>query len=122
MYLKDIEADTIANSYFRTVIYTDERLQLVLMSLAPGEEIGMETHDLDQFIRIEQGEGRAVLNGDTHELRDGAVVVVPKGISHNIINTSSTSPLKLYTIYTPPNHPKGTIHRTKLEADAAERG
>jgi mannose-6-phosphate isomerase-like protein (cupin superfamily) len=91
------------------------------MSLAPGEEIGMETHpDVDQFIRIETGSGKAVLSGEEHSLQDGFAVVIPAGTAHNIINMSPSQPLKLYTLYTPPEHPRGTIHKTKAEAAAAE--
>ena len=119
-YVENIEALTQANDYFRKVLYTDERLQLVVMSLLPGEDIGMEVHDLDQFIRVEQGEGKAILNGEESTLSDGFVVVVPAGTEHNIVNTSSTAKLKLYTLYAPPNHRDGVIHKTKAEAEADE--
>jgi mannose-6-phosphate isomerase-like protein (cupin superfamily) len=120
-YVTDIEEKTLQNSYFREVLFTDPHLQLVVMSLLPGEEIGLETHhDVDQFLRIEAGEGKALLNGEEHALRDGSAVVVPAGTEHNIVNTSTTEPLKLYTIYSPPEHPAGTIHKTKAEALADE--
>lgn len=119
-YIQNIEEETLANGNFRKVVYTDPRLQLVLMSLAPSEDIGMEAHDLDQFIRIEKGDGKAILGGEEYILQDGSVVIVPKGVHHNIINTSSTNPMKLYTLYSPPNHAEGTTHKTKAEAEAAE--
>jgi mannose-6-phosphate isomerase-like protein (cupin superfamily) len=117
-YVMNIEELSISNEYFRKVLYTDDRLQLVVMSLKPREEIGMEVHQLDQFIRIEKGEGKAILDGEENELSDGSVVIVPHGTQHNIINTSSTLPLKLYTLYAPPNHKEGTIHKTKEDAEA----
>lgn len=119
-YVENIEALTQANDYFRKVLYTDERLQLVVMSLLPGEDIGMEVHDLDQFIRVEQGEGKAILNGEESTLSDGFVVIVPAGTEHNILNTSSTAKLKLYTLYAPPNHRDGVVHKTKADAEADE--
>lgn len=119
-YVTNIEEKSLANTYFREVLYTDERVQLVVMSLLPGEEIGAEVHDLDQFIRVEQGVGKAVLDGVEHDLKDGSAVVVQKGANHNIINTSTTEQMKLYTLYAPPNHKEGTIHKTKAEADADE--
>lgn len=119
-YVTNIEEKSLANTYFREVLYTDERVQLVVMSLLPGEEIGAEVHDLDQFIRVEQGVGKAVLDGVEHDLKDGSAVVVPKGANHNIINTSTSEQMKLYTLYAPPNHKEGTIHKTKVEADADE--
>ena len=119
-YNPNIEEATITNENFREVLYTDPRLQLVVMSLKPGEEIGMEVHDtLDQFVRIEAGEGKAVLDDTEYTLSDGSVVIVPKGTNHNIVNMSETALLKLYTIYTPPEHAEGTVHATKAEADAA---
>lgn len=120
-YITDIEDKTLKNENFREVLFTDENTQLVVMSLAVGDEIGLETHaDIDQFIRVEAGQGKVVLNGEEHELADGVAVVIPAGTQHNIINVSPTEPLKLYTIYSPPEHPDGTIHRTKAEADADE--
>lgn len=115
-YITNIEERTLANDYFREVLYTDERLQLVVMSLKPSEDIGEEVHDLDQFIRIEKGDGKAVLDGADHIIGDGSAIVVPKGTRHNIINTSTTEPLKLYTLYAPPDHKDKTIHKTKADA------
>jgi len=87
------------------------------MTLAPNDEIGMETHaEVDQFIRVEEGSGKAILNGEEHALEDGSAVVIPAGTQHNILNSSSSAPLKLYTIYTPPEHPDGTVHKNKAEA------
>ncbi len=119
-YVTNIEKDSLDNEYFRKVLYTDERLQLVVMSLNPNEDIGAETHQLDQFIRVEAGDGKAVLDGEEHALPTGSVVIIPSGTKHNIINTSSENPLKLYTLYAPPNHKDGTIHKTKAEAEADE--
>ncbi len=119
-YITNIEKESLENEYFRKVLYTDERLQLVVMSLKPNEDIGEEVHQLDQFIRIEKGDGKAVLDGEETILTDGSVVVIPQGTLHNIINTSSENPLKIYTLYAPPNHKDGTIHKTKAEAEAAE--
>lgn len=119
-FITNIEQAAVENEYFRKVLYTDARVQLVVMSLAPGEDIGEEVHQLDQFIRVEAGEGRAVLDGVAHELKDGYAIVVPQGALHNIINTSTERPMKLYTVYAPPNHKDGTIHKTKAEAQADE--
>lgn len=117
----NIEAETLQNNSFRKVLFTAPHSQLVLMSLLPGEEIGMEVHpSVDQFFRFEAGQGKAILNGEETEFKNGEVVIVPAGTNHNIINTSSTETLKLYTIYSPANHPDGTIHQTKAEAEAAE--
>lgn len=120
-YVTNIEKASLKNSYFRQVLYTAKNSQLVVMSLKPGEDIGSEVHQLDQFIRCESGQGRAVLNGVEHEISDGFVVVVPSGIKHNIINTSADKPMKLYTLYSPPNHRDGVIHKTKAEAEADEK-
>ena len=117
-YVTNIEKDAVENEYFRKVLYTDERVQLVVMSLLPSEEIGAEVHELDQFIRVEEGEGKAILDGVEHELNAGYAIVVPKGTMHNIINTSVEKPMKLYTVYAPPNHKDGTIHKTKADAEA----
>lgn len=116
----NIEKAAIENNNFRKVLYTAENLQLVLMSLKPGEDIGEEVHQLDQFLRIESGEGKAILNGTEHKINDGFSVLVPAGIRHNLINTSSSKPLKIYTLYSPPNHLDGTIHKTKAEAEEHE--
>jgi mannose-6-phosphate isomerase-like protein (cupin superfamily) len=120
-YSVDIERATLDNENFRRVLYTAPHSQLVVMSIEPGGEIGMERHDTgDQFIRVEEGEGEAILDGERHELRDGTALVIPSGTEHNVINTSRSDPLRLYTVYSPPQHPDGVVHRTKAEADAAE--
>ena len=121
-YVGPIEKATLNNGFFRQVLFTGKYSQLVVMCLKPNEEIGNEVHpDVDQFFRIEEGNAKFVFNGnEEHLVGDGDAVVVPAGTYHNVINTSSTKPLKLYTIYTPPNHPDGTVHKTKAEADAAE--
>jgi len=100
------------------VLYTAPNSQLVLMAIQPGEDIGEEVHELDQFLRIEAGEGNAVLNGEEYPIEDGSAIVVPAGTRHNFINTSSSAPLKLYTIYSPPEHRDGVIHATKADAEA----
>ena len=116
-YVGNIEEVTLANNYFRKVIFTGIHSQLVVMSLQPNEDIGMEVHpNVDQFLRIEEGEGDVILNGEKHRIKDGDAIVVPAGTQHNVINTSSTQKLKLYTLYSPPNHKNGTIHKTKKEA------
>jgi len=113
----NIEKDTLENKFFRKVIYTSEYMQLVLMSLKPREDIGMEVHlENDQFFRVEQGKGKCIINGNEYELEDGSVIVVPAGAEHNVINTSDTEELKLYTIYAPPHHKDGIIRETKEEA------
>jgi len=120
-YSVNLEAKTQKNSYFREVLYTTPHSQLVVMSLKSGEEIGMETHDKgDQFIRVEEGEGEAIIDGQRYPLADGVAVVIPAGAKHNIVNKSSTKPMKLYTVYSPAEHADGTIHKTKAEAEAAE--
>ena len=120
-YHTDIEKKSLENSYFREVLFTGPHCQLVVMALNPGEEIGQETHpDTDQFIRVETGEGKAILDGQEYDLADGSAIVIPAGTEHNVINTSAIEPLKLYTVYTPPEHADGTVHATKAEADAAE--
>lgn len=120
-YVGKIEELTLANSYFRQVIFTGVHSQLVLMSLLPKEEIGMEMHaNVDQFFRVEKGQGKVVMNGEENVIGDGFAIVVPAGTQHNLINTSDTEQLKLYTIYSPPNHPDGKIHKTKAEAMADE--
>ena len=120
-YVKNIGDETIGNDNFRKVVYTAKNCQLVLMSLKPKEDIGEEVHDnVDQFFRFEQGEGKAVLDGVEHEIKAEFAVLVPAGTKHNIINTSDTDSLKLYTIYSPPNHQDGIIHITKADAVADE--
>ncbi len=117
-FVTDIEQQTADNEYFRHVLYTSTHSQLVVMAIQPGEDIGMEVHpEHDQFIRIESGEGKSILNGEESILTDGTAVVIPAGTEHNIINTGSTV-MKLYTIYTPPEHKDGTIHKTKADAMA----
>lgn len=121
-YVTNIEKKSLENKYFREVLFTGPHSQLVLMSIAPGDDIGMETHKkVDQFFRVESGIGRAVLDGKEYNLEDGSAVVIPAGTEHNIINRSQSEPLKVYTIYSPPNHPDGTIHKTKAEALAYEK-
>src|SRR3989344_3392170 len=116
-YVDNIEKLTLANSNFRQVVYTGQHAQLVVMSLGPNEDIGLETHEVvDQFLRIEKGEGKAILNGEEYVVKDGDALVVPAGVAHNVINTSSTNQLKLYTVYSPPHHKDGTIHKTKSDA------
>lgn len=118
-YSIDIEKKTLENNNFREVLYTAPNLQLVVMTLKPGEEIGMETHEHgDQFFRVEAGEGEAILDGERHKLTDGSIVIIPQGVEHNIINTSADNDLKVYTIYAPPEHRDGVVHKTKAEADA----
>jgi len=120
-YHSDIETETLNNTNFRKVLFTGAHCQLVVMSLLPAEDIGVEVHgNVDQFFRFESGEGKAILNGEEVLFKADDVVIVPAGTNHNIINTSSTEPLKLYTIYSPANHPDGTVHTTKAEAIAAE--
>ncbi|NLX09581.1 MAG: cupin domain-containing protein [Chloroflexi bacterium] len=119
-YSINIEEATLDNEYFRKVLFTGPKSQLVLMALRPGEDIGLETHpDIDQFIRVEAGEGLAVIDGQELALEDGTAIVIPAGAEHNVTNVSESELLQLYTVYTPPEHPDGTIHRTKAEADAA---
>lgn len=117
----NIEEQTLHNNNFRQVLYTGNNTQLVLMSLEPNEDIGVEVHeDNDQFFRFESGEGKCVIDGNEYELKDGTAIVVPAGAEHNIINTSSTEKLKLYTLYSPPHHKEGTVRETKEEAMASE--
>lgn len=117
-YTGNIEKQTRDNSSFRQVLYTSAYMQLVVMSIPPGTDIGEEVHGQDQFLRIEVGEGRAVLDGVEHMLSDGYAVVVPAGTRHNITNTSVDTDLKLYSIYAPPHHEDGVSHRTKADAEA----
>lgn len=119
-YITNIEQVALKNEYFRKVLYTAKNSQLVVMSLKPGEDIGEEIHQLDQFIRCEAGDGKAILDGISHQINSGFSVTVPSGAKHNIINTSSDKPLKLYTVYSPPNHRDGVIHKTKADAVADE--
>jgi mannose-6-phosphate isomerase-like protein (cupin superfamily) len=126
-WIGDIEEATLENATFRTVLFTGEHTQLTVMRLGPGEDIGREVHPhLDQFIRVEEGEGRAELGttedrvDETHDVRDDWAIVVPAGVWHNVVNTG-TGELKLYSLYSPPEHPADTVHRTKAKAEAAER-
>jgi mannose-6-phosphate isomerase-like protein (cupin superfamily) len=115
-YVTNIEADTLSNTDYRRVLFTGKNTQLVLMTLQPTEEIGEEVHaEHDQFIRVEAGSGVVVLNGQKHTLADGSAVVIPAGTMHNVINTSRAEPLRLYTLYSPPEHPDGTRHPTKRD-------
>jgi mannose-6-phosphate isomerase-like protein (cupin superfamily) len=116
-----LEKETRENTDFRRVLYTGKYSQLVLMSLKPSEEIGMETHmDVDQFFRFEAGEGKVVIDGAEHKVTDGYGVIVPAGARHNVVNTSKTRQLKLYTIYSPPEHQDKVVRHTKKEAMATE--
>ncbi len=116
-FIINIEEKTLKNNYFREVLYTSQHTQLVVMSLPPNEEIGMEVHEIvDQFIRIESGHGKAIINGGEHSLKDGLAIIIPAEAKHNIINTSSTEDLKLYTLYSPPHHKDKIIHKTKKDA------
>ena len=118
-YVTNIEKDTLENEDYRRVLFTGRNTQLVLMTLRPGEEIGRETHEEhDQFIRVESGSGSVILNGEKHRLEDGVAVVIPAGTEHNVVNTSKDDPLRLYTLYSPPEHPDGTVHRTKADEPA----
>jgi len=120
-YTTNIEKDTIENNNFRKVLYTGKHCQIVLMSLAPKEEIGMEVHEEnDQFFRFEKGEGKCIIDGNEYELKDGVAVVVPAGTQHNIMNTFDTEELKLYTIYSPAHHKDGIVRTTKEEAESNE--
>ena len=120
-YVTHLERDTKKNTDFRHVLYTGKNSQLVLMSLKPGEEIGEEVHeDHDQFFRFEVGQGKVVIDGVEHSVKDGSGVVVPAGARHNVINTSKRANLRLYTIYSPPEHKDGVVRHTKTEAMASE--
>ena len=121
-YVGHLEKVAVKNQYFRHVLFTGKHAQLVVMCLQPKEDIGNEVHpNVDQFFRIEEGEAKFVFNGkEEHLVGAGDAVVVPAGTYHNVINASATEPLQLYTIYTPPQHPDGTVHKTKAEAQAAE--
>jgi len=126
-WVGNVERETLENDTFRTVIFTGDKMQLTVMCLAPGEEIGVEMHDhLDQFLRIEQGSGRVTFGpsadqvDEEHDVSDDWAIVVPGGVWHNVLNTG-TGDLKLYSLYAPPEHAPGTVHRSKAEADAAEQ-
>ncbi len=116
-YHADIEELTLKNRNFRQVLYTSKNCQLVLMTLQPQEDIGMEVHqENDQFFRVEKGQGKCIIDGNEYELKDGSVIIVPAGAEHNVINTSKTETLNLYTIYAPPHHKDGIVRKTKAEA------
>lgn len=118
-FLQNIEKLTIDNTNFRKVLYTGQHAQLVLMSLESNEAIGTEVHAIvDQFFRVETGEGKVLMNGEERVVKDGDAFIIPAGTEHNVINTSSDKPLKLYTIYSPPHHKDGVVHKTKKEAEA----
>lgn len=118
-YKGNIEEFTLVNNNFREVLYTAEHCQLVLMALKPGEEIGSEVHeDGDQFFRFEKGEGKVIINETEYVVGDGDTAIVPAGATHNVINTSATETLKLYTIYAPPHHQDGVVRATRAEAEA----
>ena len=116
-FIKDIESMAVKNDEFRRVLYTAKHCQLVVMALQPKEEIGAEVHTLDQFFRVEEGTGEAILDGTRTAIRAGFAIVVPAGAHHNIINTGSV-PLRLYTLYAPPNHRDGVVHHTRGDAEA----
>ena len=125
-WVADIEQATLDNETFRTVLFTGEQTQLTVMSLGPGEEIGAEAHDgIDQFLRLEAGQARVEFGtsegamDETHEVSDDWAIIIPAGVWHNVVNTGDGE-LKLYSLYSPPEHPPETVHRTKAEADAAE--
>ena len=120
-YITNIEKDSLENENFRKVLYTGKNSQLVLMAIEPRDDIGEEVHKLDQFIRVEAGNGLAILDGVKHEISDGSAIVIPAGTMHNIINSSETEKLKLYSVYSPPEHKDGTIHKTKNEAENNEK-
>ncbi len=118
-YVDNIEKLTEDNGFFRQVLFTGQHQQLVVMSLLPNEEIGMEVHEItDQFLRIETGDGKLIMNGEEKIVKAGDAIIVPAGTQHNVINTSSSMPLKLYTVYSPPHHKDKTIHKTKADATA----
>ncbi|MFH1454921.1 MAG: cupin domain-containing protein [bacterium] len=120
-FVANIEKETLDNNNFRKVLYTSKHGQVVVMSLLPNEEIGMEVHETsDQFFRIDSGEGKVIIDGEEAKFSDGFAIVVPAGSQHNVINTSSDKPLKLYTIYMPPHHKDGIIHKTKVDGEIAE--
>ncbi len=122
IFVDNIEKLTLENTNFRKVLSTNDHSQLVVMSLKAGEDIGMEVHNnVDQFFRIDEGQGKVIANGEEFEVSDGFAVIIPAGTEHNIINISETEDLKLYTVYSPANHPDGTIHVTKEEAEEYEK-
>jgi len=120
-YVTDLKDAAKENECFRSVLFTGANSQLVLMSLLPSEEIGMEVHEVDQIFYAVEGEGRLVVDGVEFEFEKGTVACVPAGVSHNVVNTEEDEPLKLFTVYAPPAHAAGTLHRTRAEAEAAEQ-
>ncbi len=117
-FIQNIEKVTLANTYFRQVLHTSQHVQVVVMCLQPKEDIGEEVHEIvDQFLRIESGEGKVIIDGEEHVVRDGDAIVVPAGAKHNLINSSADKVLQLYTVYAPPHHKDGTIHKTKQDAE-----
>ena len=119
-FVSNIEKDTLENENYRKVLYTGQHSQLVLMSLEPNQEIGMEVHtENDQFFRIEKGQGKCIIDGNEYEIKDGTAIIVPAGAKHNVINVSSTDSLKLYTIYSPAHHQDKIVMATKVEAEAS---
>ncbi len=120
-YLTNIEDDTLSNDDYRRVLFTGEHTQLVLMTIQPGDEIGREKHEgHDQFIRIESGTGEVLMDGRVQPISDGSAFIIPSGVEHNVTNTSSDEPLRLYTLYSPPEHPDGTVQNTKEDEKAAK--
>lgn len=118
-FVQNIEQLTLENTNFRKVLFTGQHSQLVVMNLLPGEEIGSEVHEIvDQFVRIEKGTGKVIINGQEQMIEDGSAILVPAGVTHNVINTSSDTEMKLYTIYSPAHHKDGTVHATKSDAEA----
>lgn len=119
-YVNNIEDETLGNDNFRKEVFTGEHLQMTVMSLLPGEDIGAEIHPTtDQFLRVEQGSGKAIIGEQEYDIADDFAIIIPAGMDHNVINTGEIA-MKLYSIYTPTEHPKGTVHVTKADADAAE--
>ena len=118
-YVANIEKLTLENENFRKVLYTDKNVQMVVMSLLPKAEIGEEVHDVDQFLRVERGTGKAVISDISHDLEDGSAMIIPVGTKHNIINTGEGQ-MKIYSLYMPPHHKDGTVHKTKADAEADE--
>ena len=120
-FITDIEKETINNKNFRKVLFTGKNEQLVVMSIPPNGEIGMETHDtIDQFIRVEAGTGKVIFNEKEFPIKDGSAFIISQGTKHNVMNTSNSDDLKMYTVYSPPNHKDGTVHKTKKDADTNE--
>ena len=119
-YVANIDQETVRNRNFRKVLFTAKHHQLVVMSLKPGEDIGMEKHDVDQFIRVEKGRGVVEMNGTTSRIQEDSAVIVPAGTRHNVRNTSREGELKIYTVYSSPQHENGAVHTTKAEAEEEE--